>query len=131
MAIIPNLVKPPKLKKPKKATDKKVDDALIEHRTQWNKKLGFNRPQYISFMEIMRSKGFECYLYEARRTRSKYVTVTCGTNSIKVRFSDHKPIAIREARGDCDFFVGRTHAGWTTTAQAVLFAIQHFGRCTV
>ena len=96
-------------------------------RTAYNAALGFEKPKWIHFCEIMKNKGFEVSVYEARRTVSKYVTVKLDTQSFKVRFSNHAPIPGREQKGDCDFFVGRCNFGTTTTAQAVLAVINYFG----
>lgn len=74
-------------------------------------------------------RGYEVRLYRAKRTVSKYVTVTDPARgvSFKVRFSDHKPILRRELDGDCDFFVGITNFDIHTTYDAVAAASEYFG----
>lgn len=118
-----------KLKKSKKANNIRVSRDYLEHRIAWAKALGFETPKYVQFCQIMHNQGYTCHLYEARQTPSKYVTVSHGGKSFKVRFSNHKPIHTRELRGDCDFFVGITNLGVRNTAQAALAAIKFFRAC--
>lgn len=101
---------------------------FCEHRARKASYGGFPKPKYIEFCETMLNAGFQVDLYEARRTVSKYVTVYAAGKEYKVRFSNHKPIREREARGDCDFFVGKTNYATTNTAQAVKATLKFFGR---
>lgn len=83
---------------------------------------GYPKPKWIYFCEEILCMGFIVELYEARQTKSKYITVRQQNNrsrSFKVRFSDHKPIHHREIAGDCDFFVGHTHTGIRNTNDAI------------
>lgn len=82
---------------------------------------GYGKAKWIEFCETLMADGFACYLYEARQTFSKYVTVSNGRVEVKVRFSNHRPIKDRELAGDCDFFVGITHTGTRTTTDALEF----------
>ena len=84
--------------------------------------------KWIYFCCTMMGHGFEVWLYEARRTYSKYITVVEKDKTFRVRFSDHAPIARREREGDCDFFVGRTNFVITTTEDAIDATLRFFGR---
>lgn len=88
-------------------------------------KLGVS--MWIRFCDFMLDKGFKVELYEAQRTNSKYVTVSKGAKSFKVRFSNHKPILQRELNGDCDFFVGVNNTHTTTTRDAAVAVREYFG----
>lgn len=112
---------------PKKATNRTVNVDYLRYRAEWLAERGFPKSKWISFCEEMISHGLSISLYEARATRSKYVTVSDGQKAYKVRFSNHRPIRAREVAGDCDFFVGVTHLGTTTTAQAQKATLDHFG----
>jgi len=82
---------------------------------------------WVEFCEISIRRGFDVYLYEAKHTASKYITLFRNGRSFKVRFSNHRPIARRELAGDCDFFVGVTNLSVTTTGDALRAVAQHFG----
>lgn len=116
-----------KKRKNKKARNLVVTTEFLKQRADRCIGAGYKKQQWVSFCEIMLSKGFTCTIYEAKETYSKYITVGLYNQTFKVRFSNHKPIAHREENGDCDFFVGVTNKGVQTTAQAVLKVIQHFG----
>lgn len=104
----------------RKATDLKVTQEFLETRCH------DEMQRWVYFCCVMIGHGLDCYLYEARRTRSKYITVQLGEKSYKVRFSDHPPIPEREDNNDCDFFVGRTNRRVTTTDQAILECLWFF-----
>lgn len=75
--------------------------------------------------------GFTVTVYEARSTFSKYCTVSHDFlrdgAEYKVRFSDHMPNKMKETMRDCDFFVGKTHFGWTNTEKAIEECCKFFG----
>ena len=110
-----------------KATNLRVDQRFLDQRAAFAAKAGFARQKWIRFCEIMMAYNLVCELYEARQTVSKYITVSNGLKQFKVRFSNHAPIAYRESRGDCDFFVGHTNQGVTTTNQASRDTLDFFG----
>lgn len=87
---------------------------------------GYGKAQWIIFCETMLDAGYNVYLYEARQTFSKYVSVHKDGKRFKVRFSNHKPIKRREMKGDCDFFVGVTNLNVTTTKDAIAAVEKHF-----
>lgn len=116
-----------KKRKPNKARNATVTPEFLKHRSDRSISAGYKKQQWVSFCEIMLSKGFTCTIYEAKLTFSKYITVKYFDRQFKVRFSNHKPIAHREENGDCDFFVGYTNKGIQTTGQAVLKVFQYFG----
>ena len=82
--------------------------------------------KWIEFCLHFLDLGYKVTLTEAYNTVSKYVTVH-GANDISytVRFSNHKPNYGREVNGDCDFFVGVTHLGITTTSEAIRAAKEY------
>lgn len=97
----------------------------IERREASLQRSGFQPSKYLGFCRTLIGEGFSLRLYEARETASKYVTVEKDGKSFKVRFSNHRPLQHREARGDCDFFVGVNHTSVTTTNDA-LEAVRKF-----
>lgn len=114
------------MKAQRKATNQRVTPEFLKARVERVIQLGYSKQKWVEFCEAMLSHGFTLELYEARRTFSKYITVISGGMRYKVCFSNHKPIKDRELAGDCDFFVGRTHLGVSTTAQAIQATIKHF-----
>lgn len=98
---------------------------MLNERHAWSRRLGYEKQKWVFFCETLLERGYEMTLYEARQTVSKYITVRKDGKTFKVRFSDHKPIAHREANGDCDFFVGRTNLGISNTHNA-LHAVESF-----
>lgn len=112
----------------KKQTNAIITSALLQSRRDSLAARGFSKPKWVKFCEVLLQEGFTLSLYEARQTRSKYITVIKeGCQPFKVRFSDHKPIRQREEAKDCDFFVGVTHLGVTHTGQAIAAVKRHFG----
>lgn len=111
-----------------KATHVAVTAELLADRVQRTVAAGYSKQKWVEFCEAMMARGYGMSIYEARRTVSKYITVKGpkGTAPFKVRFSNHKPIKHRELAEDCDFFVGWTHTGVRTTAQAIDAVDAHF-----
>lgn len=106
-----------------------VTKKYLYRRNSFYVKAGYPMTKWIYFCTTMIKAGFTCYVYEARQTNSKYVTVTDGGYfSVKIRFSDHKPIYQRELAGDCDFFVGVTHTGVRTTEDAIDYVMNKSGK---
>lgn len=112
----------------RKADNLMITQEFLNARFQDAKSKGYPKAKWIEFCEYLLSlKCFEVFLYEARKTFSKYITVIQSDKEFKVRFSNHKPIAYRELNGDCDFFVGITNLSITTTKDAIL-AVNNFFR---
>lgn len=112
-----------------KATDLRLDQKFLEKAYNRIKGGGYSKQKWVEFSELFLEKGFDVFLYEARQTCSKYITLRhpqLSGVSFKVRFSNHPPIKAREDRGDCDFFVGRANNSISTTADAVQAALRHF-----
>lgn len=105
--------------------DGKVTAEFLQGRKDLNAEFGYPVPKWITFCEMLLSDGFELHLYEAKQTRSKYITVIRGEKKFRVRFSNHKPNKDRELAGNCDFFVGVNHTTVTTTTDA-LQAVEKF-----
>lgn len=116
-----------KTKKPRKISGSKINRGVLKHREEFVKKLGYEKQKWVYFCEVMLDNGFELYLYEAKETVSKYITVCNGEKEFKVRFSNHPPIRSREIKGDCDFFVGRTNFKTTNTTEAIMETLRYFG----
>src|SRR3970040_2008304 len=86
-----------------------LTQAMLQERINSYPVEEYGLPKWVIFCRTLLAQGYTINLHEARRTFSKYVTVgkqSSGRSAFRVRFSNHKPIAEREARGDCDFFVG-------------------------
>lgn len=114
-----------------KATNERVTQELLDARAQRSIKAGFGKQKWVMFCEELLKRGYTLELYEARRTVSKYITIShpdAPGKRFKVRFSNHEPIKYREIAGDCDFFVGRTHLSTTTTRDAYYAVVRFFGK---
>lgn len=103
-----------------------VNIDFLSTRADRAKSLGYPKAKWIKFCETLLEAGYHLSLYEARHTYSKYVTVRKADKKFKVRFSNHKPIKHKEAQGDCDFFVGVTNFGVTTTSHALAAVHKYF-----
>lgn len=82
------------------------------------KRAKMDEPKYFLFIKFALNYGYTVTLYDAQSTVSKYVTVHNRKKKFKIRWSNHKPNLKREMQGDCDFFVGVTNLGVTTTREA-------------
>ncbi len=114
-----------------KATNMRVSQQYLTTRANRTVAKGYTKPRWIEFSETMISYGFRVYLYEARKTYSKYITLLHDSHNgkeFKVRYSDHKPIKRRELANDCDFFVGVTNIRTTNTDQAIEAVLEYFMR---
>lgn len=111
-----------------KLTNDYVSPAYLDRRAKAYEGKGYPEAKWSLFCREVLKLGLRARLYEARMTVSKYVTVmNQHGKQYKVRFSNHKPIAEREAAGDCDFFVGITNFQTTTTDQALEAVKLFFG----
>jgi len=86
----------------------------------------YNLAKWLNFCEVMHSNGFKTYVYEAKRTVSKYIYVVKEKKRFKVRFSNHKPSKKSEFIMDCDFFVGVTRRRTTNTTDAIFATLKFF-----
>lgn len=88
---------------------------------------GYAETKWSQFCRVfLAMPGVEVRVYKSKSTPSKYVYV--GNERLgywKTRFSQHPPI---ESRPDCDFFVGRSHRGWTNTGDAIQAAMDFLSR---
>lgn len=113
----------------RKATHMRVTQEFLDERVRIAEENGWGKAKWIEFCEKMMADGYYLKLYEARKTVSKYITVINPEDSghkFKVRFSNHRPIKHREVSGDCDFFVGVTNLGVTTTDDAIKATLDYF-----
>lgn len=85
----------------------------------------YGKQKWIIFCETLLNEGYTLYLYEAKKTFSKYITVCKNGKQFKVRFSNHKPAFSKEKENDSDFYVGVSNFGTTTTEDA-LRAVKKF-----
>jgi len=106
-------------KKLRKMTNQYLTPCILKKKWKMFEGMGYPKAKWIEFSEILLKEGYKLHIYEARRTFSKYITVTKGDKKFKVRFSNHKPIKHRELSGDCDFFVGVTNLGVSNTQMAL------------
>jgi hypothetical protein len=111
-----------------KATNIKVTTKFLNDRAGIAIERGFAKQKWVLFCEALISEGFALYLYEARATWSKYITVKKGERAFRVRFSNHKPTARKERLRDCDFYVGITNTGTRTTDDALAAVRAHFSQ---
>lgn len=124
-----------KLKIPK-AKDTLLSSHYLSERIKLLNAKGYGKTKWIEFAEEMNKLGLKCYLYEARQTFSKYITVRNQSKEVLIRFSNHRPNRHREIQGDCDFFVGVTNLGVKTTQDAInfvknVFDLNHTGTVTL
>lgn len=98
----------------------------VEELEKKYKELDIPIPKYLAFCRYALEHGYKLHLYNAQRTVSKYVTVHDGRKRFKIRWSNHKPNFEREVSGDCDFFVGITNLGVTTTRDAWFAMLKYF-----
>lgn len=80
----------------------------------------FPAPKYMLFVREAIKSGFQVKLYQAGV--SKYVFLKKGTYLTKVRFSNHKPNFWREAKEDCDYYVGISNfqvSDWQITLKKI------------
>lgn len=128
MAPIPSISRPVFIPpKQAKANGQKTTAEQLAVRAARSIALGYSKQKWVEFCEVALRRGLDVYLYEARHTASKYITLRGNGKSFKVRFSNHKPIPSREAGADCDFFVGVTNRTVTTTGDALRAVSAYFG----
>ena len=102
-------------------TLKKIDQRIKNYPPE------YPTPKYMLFIKQALEAGLKVTLHEALTTRSKYVYVYNKGKCFKVRFSNHAPALYKELVKDCDFFVGVSNSGVTTTGQAWKAALQFLG----
>jgi hypothetical protein len=113
-----------------KANNNVITKNLLQNREIACVSKGYHKQKWVVFCESLMSKGFTLKLYEARKTVSKYITVThpgIPSKSFKVRFSNHKPLKHKEQMNDCDFFVGISNTKVTNTEMALQETLKYFG----
>lgn len=83
-------------------------------------------PKWLIFCKLFIDEGFDVRVYFAKKTVSKYCYIRLGKKCYKVRFSNHSPSDRKVITGDCDFFVGRTRYGITSTEDAIFSTRKFF-----
>jgi hypothetical protein len=104
----------------------KFGKQALENRKEKLRAGGWPISKWITFCERMHELGFETIVYEAKSTRSKYVTVKRGNKIFKIRFSNHMPAYSAQVASDSDFYVGVSHSGVTTTSDAERVVLKYF-----
>lgn len=72
-------------------------------------------PKWIIFTEQLLQWNWQIFLYRAKSTYSKYLYISKGKQTIKVRFSNHKPNKFNQVNNDSDYYVGISHSESLTT----------------
>lgn len=111
----------------KKARNWRITESFLEERTRLSFSFGYPKQKWITFCEALISKGYKLWLYEAKSTVSKYITIGKDKRRFKVRFSNHKPNSYMEKVNDCDFYVGISNSKVTTTEDALKAVFEFFG----
>ena len=123
-----------KLKSYYKVTNRVLDKEFLSIRNTYNQKYNYPKQRWIQFCEYFIKRDFKVSLYEARKTRSKYVTVYGNFDlEFVVRFSDHptqiqkKGLPPSDTRR-CDFFVGPGFGNcpWFTLSDGISATINYF-----
>lgn len=96
-----------------------VTDKLIDNFKERYKNSRYSLPKWIRFCETMLNRGYKVSVYMAKTTFSKYVYVSDGKKTVKIRFSNHKPNYSNEMEKDSDFYVGVNNKVVTTTEQVI------------
>ena len=112
-----------------KLTHARVDADELAYRKERAENGNYDVPKWVLFCETLMQENFILHLYEARETFSKYITIThadAPNIKYKVRFSNHPPRSDRERMKDCDFFVGKTHAGTYYNTTQALDSVRHY-----
>lgn len=78
---------------------------------------GFPVPKWIQFAETLLQNGWKVDLQRSKSTVSKYLYISYGGKTFKVRFSNHKANKNQERKQDSDFYVGVGNKGVITTEQ--------------
>ncbi|NEZ65552.1 hypothetical protein D0962_22810 [Leptolyngbyaceae cyanobacterium CCMR0082] len=86
---------------------------------------GHSHSKWAVYCGAMLRLGLSVSVYKALTTKSKYIYVSNGRKEYKVRFSDHRPN--RQRSDDCDFIVGRSHLGSSSTRAAIEATKEYFG----
>lgn len=74
-------------------------------------------PKYLIFIREMLKNGYTVKVYTAGI--SKYIFIIKDDEIYKIRFSNHKPLYLKECENDCDFYVGISHMTVNTTEQII------------
>lgn len=99
----------------------------LYRRARNTQKAGYKTPKWIEFCIDCMDLGLTVRVYEAQSTRSKYVYLTDGDRTFKVRFSNHPPNETKQITADSDFYVGVSNKLVTTTADALAATRAFFG----
>lgn len=82
---------------------------------------GYPVPKWITFSLTMLNEGWDVVLQQSKTTVSKYIHITKGSASYKIRFSNHKANKEKESSQDSDYYIGVGHNGIITTEQLIAF----------
>ena len=104
---------------PKRIRLEQLTKEKLDKRKPFYEKNGYSIPKWIFFCETLIDKGWDCNLYDAKATVSKYVYISKGKLNFKIRFSNHMPNKNKQQESDSDFYVGISHNGVITTEDLI------------
>lgn len=108
---------------------KLITDEYIKDKNKLVSKGRYPKPKFLTFCEIMHKMDYKVELVEAQTTVSKYVKVSQGDKSFKVRFSNHSAHERHKSSAGtaCNFYVGKDDEGtWHNLEDAVVATMKHF-----
>lgn len=114
--------------KEKGNTGKPFTRGHLIHARERRKKSEYPEPKWIMFCETMLDEGMTLSIYESKTTVSKYIWVSRGQLTVKVRFSNHRPNNVMQQVEDCDYYVGVSNGKVITTEQVIEKILSQFGR---
>lgn len=78
----------------------------------------------------VRKWKFRIYIYDAKSTNSKYITVVRGEDTFTIRISNHSASSFNFRNRPCDFYVGKHDFSdkWYTYKDAYNATLSHFKR---
>jgi len=80
-------------------------------------------PKWGRFCIELLKRGYKVQLHPAKTTVSKYIYVTYKDQTVKVRFSNHKPAFQKQIHKDCDYYVGAIYGGAYSKMEEVMSKI--------
>lgn len=103
------------------------------HLYEENRNKDYPRPKWLHFAAVMldyRDSGVSLKLYDAKSTVSKYLHVSRGGKTVKVRFSNHLPANQKVLADDCDYYVGVSQVGVLRTEEVIPKVLRDLGLST-
>lgn len=76
---------------------------------------GWEVPKWLLAKDFFSELNLRVAVVKAKTTRSKYIYIWKDNKQVKIRYSDHAPNPNQEAKGDSDFYVGKSNSRTTST----------------